>query len=163
MIRILAGLIVAHFAGTAWAQESPPASPDNGNKLTLSVSPYVQHFKLDGDYDNVWLVGIEREHPNGKLDGLAFFNNSFGQPSVYVFPWGGVYKGIYGIPELSFKWTAGLFYGYVDEYQDRVPLNYKGFSPAVNVALAWQFTPVWAGQVTLAGSFLMFQVNMTLK
>lgn len=163
MIRILAGLIVAHFAGTALAQESSPASPDNGNKLTLSVSPYVQHFNLNGEYDHVWLVGIEREHPDGKLDGIAFFNNSFGQPSVYVFPLGGVYKGIYGIAPLSFKWTAGIFYGYVGEYQDRVPLNYKGFSPAVNVALAWQFTPVWAGQVTLAGSFLMFQVNMTLK
>ena len=37
MIRILAGLIVAHFAGPAWAQESPPASPDNANKLTLSL------------------------------------------------------------------------------------------------------------------------------
>ena len=162
MIRILAGLIVAHFGGNALAQESAPPSPDNGNKLTLSVSPYVQHFNLSGEYDNVWLIGIEREHPNGKLDGIAFFNNSFDQPTVYVFPFGQAYHGIWGVPKLSFKWTAGLLYGYLGEYKKRVPLNYNGFSPAVNIALAYQFTPTWAGQVMLGGSFLMFMINMRI-
>jgi hypothetical protein len=162
MIRILVGLIVAHIAGHALAQEPPAVTPDNGNKLSLSISPGVFHFNLNGDYKHVWLVGVEREHPNGKIDGIAFFNNSFNQPSIFVFPWGGVYKGIFDIAPLSFKWNIGLMYGYVGEYQDRVPLNYKGFSPGANVSLAWQFTPVWSGQVTLAGSFLMFMINMRI-
>ena len=35
--------------------------------------------------------------------------------------------------------NAGLLYGYLGEYKKRVPLNYNGFSPAVNVAL-WDVT-----------------------
>ena len=67
-----------------------------------------------------------------------------------------------GIEKLTFKWTAGLLYGYLGEYKKRVPLNYNGFSPAVNVALAYQFTPTWGGQVLLGGSFLMFMINMRI-
>jgi hypothetical protein len=163
MIRIFVGLIVAHLAGHALAQEPPAVASDNGNKLSLSVSPFVQHFNLSGDYSHVFLIGLEREHPDGKLDGIAFFQNSFSQPSFFVFPWGGVYKGIFDIAPLAFKWNIGLMYGYLGEYQNRVPLNYKVFSPGANIALAWQFTPVWSGQATLAGSFIMFQINMVLK
>ena len=68
----------------------------------------------------------------------------------------------FGTDMLGRDITAGLLYGYVGEYKDRVPLNYKGFSPGVNVALAYQFTPEWAGQVTLGGSYLMFQLNLRL-
>ena len=111
----------------------------------------------------MYLIGLEREHPDGKIDGIAFFNNSFGQPSFYVFPWGGSTKASSISRRCRSSGPSGLIYGYVGEYQNRVPLNYKGFSPGVNVALAWQFTPVWSAQVTLAGSFLMFQINMVLK
>ena len=55
-----------------------------------------------------------------------------------------------------------MLYGYLGEYKKRVPLNYNGFSPAVNIALAYQFTPTWAGQVMLGGSFLMFMINMRI-
>ena len=55
---------------------------------------------------------------------------------MYVFPFGRRIQDICGIEKLTFKWTAGLLYGYVGEYAKRVPLNYKGFSPAANVALA---------------------------
>lgn len=151
------------LAGNALAQDAAPAEPLAANKISLSVSPYVQHFNLEKDYEKVWLVGLEREHPDGRLDGIAVFRNSFAQPCLYFFPFGKVYHGILGVEPLSFKWTAGLLYGYVGEYQDRVPLNYKGFSPGVNVALAWQFSPEWSGQMTLAGSFLMFQLNLRLK
>ena len=72
------------------------------------------------------------------------------------------YHDIWGIEKLTFKWTAGLLYGYLGEYSKRVPLNYNGFSPAVNVALAYQFTPVWGGQILLGGSFLMFMINMRI-
>ena len=30
------------------------------------------------------------------------------------------------------------------------------------VALAYQFTPTWGGQVLLGGSFLMFMINMRI-
>jgi len=163
LIRIFLGLIVALLAGAALAQQSPPADQEHGDKLILSVSPYVQHLNLKKEYSHVWLVGLEREHPNGKLDGIAFFSNSFNQPSLYFFPLGWAYHSIFDIEPLSFKWTAGLLYGYLGEYKNRVPLNYMGFSPGVSAALAWQITPDWSAQVTWAGNFLMFQINMALK
>ena len=106
------------------------------------------------------MVGVEREHPDAKLDGFTLFTNSFGQPTVYVYPWGGVYHDIGGINHLSFKWTAGLLYGYKDPYQDKVPYNHSGFSPAVIPALAYEFKPGWSAQVNVLGTAgLMFQLN----
>ena len=162
LIRIIIGLIVALLAGNALAQDNLVPESDKGNKLTLSVSPYSYHFSTDKTYTHVYLLAIEREKPDNWLDGVAFFQNSFDQAVVYVFPFGKAYHDIWGIEKLTFKWTAGLLYGYVGEYAKRVPLNYKGFSPAANVALAYQFTPTWGGQLMIGGSFLMFMINMRI-
>ena len=163
LIRTFVALIVAVLAINALAQETPMVPEfDKGDQFTLSVSPYSQHFSTDKTYTHVFLVGIEREKKDNWLDGVAFFQNSFNQPVVYLFPIGQAYHDIWGIQKLTFKWTAGLLYGYLGEYKKRVPLNYNGFSPAVNVALAYQFTPTWGGQVLLGGSFLMFMINMRI-
>ena len=163
LIRTFVALIVAVLASNALAQETPMVPEfDKGDQFTLSVSPYSQHFSTDKTYTHVYLLAVEREHSDNWLDGLAFFSNSFGQPVVYMFPFGKAYHDIWGIQKLTFKWTAGLLYGYLGEYKRRVPLNYNGFSPAVNVALAYQFTPTWGGQVLLGGSFLMFMINMRI-
>jgi len=163
LIRTFVALIVAVLASNALAQETPMVPEfDKGDQFTLSVSPFSQHFSTDKTYTHVYLIGIEREKKDNWLDGVAFFNNSFDQPVVYLFPFGKAYHDIWGIEKLTFKWTAGLLYGYLGEYKKRVPLNYNGFSPAVNVALAYQFTPTWGGQVLLGGSFLMFMINMRI-
>ena len=163
LIRTFVALIVAVLASNALAQETPMVPEfDKGDQFTLSVSPFSQHFSTDKTYTHVYLIGIEREKKDNWLDGVAFFNNSFDQPVVYLFPFGKAYHDIWGIEKLTFKWTAGLLYGYLGEYNKRVPLNYNGFSPAVNVALAYQFTPTWGGQVLLGGSFLMFMINMRI-
>ena len=163
LLRTFVALIVACLAASALAQEAPTAPFfDKDDKFTLSVSPYSYHFSTDKTYTHVFLVGIEREKKDNWLDGVAFFQNSFNQPVVYLFPFGKAYHDIWGIEKLTFKWTAGLLYGYLGEYSKRVPLNYNGFLPAVNVALAYQFTPVWGGQILLGGSFLMFMINMRI-
>lgn len=159
-IRIVSGLIVAHLAGFAWAQQDPGA----GSKLRWQVSPYTLHFSPSEEHQNVYMIGLEREHANGKLDGAVFFSNSFGQPSVYIFPWGQTYHGIWGVKPLSFKWTAGLLYGYKEPYENKVPLNYKGFSPGAIIALEYEFQPGWSAQVDMLGTAgLMFQLNMPFK
>lgn len=163
LIRTFVALIVAFLASSALAQETPMVPEfGKGDQFTLSVSPYSYHFSTDKTYTHVYLLAVEREKPDNWLDGLAFFSNSFGQPVVYMFPFGKAYHDIWGIEKLTFKWTAGLLYGYLGEYKKRVPLNYNGFSPAVNVALAYQFTPVWGGQLMIGGSFLMFMINMRI-
>ena len=164
------GLIVAQLGYAATADQ--PDQTDQGFMADLQrdkivrwqLSPYTHHFSKSPEHKTVVLVGLEREDANQKLDGLAFFNNSFGQATVYLYPWGGIYKSILGVEGLSFKWTAGLLYGYREPYEDKVPLNFKGFSPAVIPALAYEFKPGWSAQVNLLGTAgLMFQLNTPFK
>jgi hypothetical protein len=165
MTRLVAAVIVAQLAGYSWAQQvSTTGTAEQEKKVSLMFGPYAHHFTYDVEHKDVIMVGLEREHADAKLDGIVLFTNSFGQPTVYLYPWGGVYHALGGIKGLSFKWTAGLMYGYVDPYQDKVPFNYKGFSPAIVPALAYEFSPGWSAQVDLLGTAgLMFQLNVALK
>ena len=164
LIRIAVGLIVCHLAGPAFAQSSATPQTDQGSRLRLQLSPYTEHFTYDAEHKDVLMLGLERETVDAKIDGMILFINSFGQPSAYLYPWGGVYHSIAGIKRLSFKWTAGLMYGYKEPYQNKVPLNYKGFSLAAIPALAYEFTPGWSGQVNLLGTAgLMLQLNVALN
>jgi hypothetical protein len=95
---------------------------------------------------------------------MTLFSNSFGQECVYIYPWGQVYKNLFGVQPLSFKWTAGLLYGYKEPYEHKVPMNYKGFSPGLIAAVAYQFPSGWTAQVdTLGTAALMFQINIPIK
>ncbi len=163
--------MVTHLAGNALAQqntavetaEGADLSKAKGSVLRLQFGPYTRHFTYDSEHKDVLMIGLEREHPDARLDGFTFFTNSFGQPTVYVYPWGGVYPDFVGIRHLSFKWTAGLMYGYKGAYKDKVPLNYNGFSPVVIPALAYEFKRGWSGQLNLLGTAaMMLQLNMTL-
>lgn len=164
LIRIAFGLIVAQFASGAWASSEDWFGLGQGDKLQLQMSPYTRHRTYDDQHKEVIMVGLERERASGKLDGFNLFTNSFGQPSLYLYPWGGVWHDFGGVEALSFKWTAGLLYGYVEPYENKVPLNRNGFSPAAIIALAYEFAPGWSGQVNVLGTAaLMFQFNMDLK
>ena len=164
LIRIAASLIVAQLAGSALAQTASAADSGKGNLLSLQLSPYTRHNTYDEAHKRVIAVGLEREYPTGKLDGISLFRNSFGQTSAYLYPWGGVYHSIGGIQPLSFKWTAGLLYGYKEPYERKVPLNYKGFSPGAVISLAYELKPGWAVQVNMLGTAaFMLQLNAPLN
>jgi hypothetical protein len=181
-------LIVSYFAPSAWAQTAPlpaeepasvsPALPadtsatptatvpkpitNTGPKLSLMLSPYTYHFNYRESHRPVRLIGLEREYDNGKLDGVVLFSNSFGQPSIYVYPWGGVYKSIFGVEKLSYKWTGGVIWGYKGEFKDEVA-NIKGFAPVLIFGLTYKIKPGWEAQMNVLGkAALQFQVNAAL-
>ena len=126
------------------------------------VGPFAIHYSSSSDHKPVVLFGMERERPDGIVWGGAVFSNSFGQPSAYAFggqrlygwsPWAPMYA----------EWSAGLLYGYVGEYQHKVPLNYQGFSPGLVGGVGWQFTPKYAGQINLLGtSGFIFLISVEL-
>lgn len=164
LIRIALGLIVAQLASSAWAGQGSFWETEPGSKLELQMSSFTYHYTYDEAHRNVLMVGVERERANGKLDGIAAFSNSFGQPCLYLFPWGNVWHGVAGVDALSVKWTAGLLYGYVEPYENKVPMNYNGFSPGAVLSVAYEFTPGWSAQINMLGTAaLMFQLNVTLK
>ena len=134
-------------------------SSKSGDRLNLLVSPYTAHFHPSDEHEHVWLVGLERERANGALAGAAFFSNSFGQESAYIFPW-----NVLDQPKLYVKWTAGLLYGYTGKYEHKVPLNHGGFSPAIVPAMGWEFSSGHQIQLNLLGlNGMMLQFTQPLK
>jgi hypothetical protein len=169
-----AAALLACCTGSAWSQAdepttSPtaavpgfPATAPSEPRWRIAFSPYTLHFAYDSKHKPVVLLGAERESPNGVVWGGAVFSNSFGQPSAYLFGGQRLYHWSRWEP-LYAEWTAGLIYGYTGEYQHKVPLNYKGFSPGLVAGVGWQFTQTLAGQVSLLGtSGLMFHVSVDL-
>ncbi|MDH5540993.1 MAG: hypothetical protein OEY03_16435 [Rhizobacter sp.] len=136
--------------------------PDAQDHVRLVASPYTLHFSPSERHKPVWMIGAEKQYADGDVLGAAYFSNSFGQDSLTVYR-GEQIRNWSRFEKLYFQWTAGLMYGYKGEFQDEVPLNFKGFSPVVVVSLGWQFTPKYSVQVNLLGfAAAMVQVSMRL-
>ncbi len=151
--------------GSPAARADDQASPatDASAKWSLTLSPFTQHYHPKPEHRYVWLVGIERVDTDHSLMGVAFFNNSFGQDSVYIYPWGQTYPHLWGHEKLTGKWSAGLLYGYTGKYEDKVPFNHNGFSPGFVPALSWALGSGYEAQVSFpGGSGLMFSLQVPL-
>ena len=128
----------------------------------LMVSPYTGHFRPSPEHKPVYALGLERQRDDGRILGAAYFRNSFGQPSAYVYL-GQHYDGIFGVPQWNAQWSAGLLYGYVGKYKNKVPLNVNGFSPGALVSTGWQFTKSTAVELHMLGdAAVMLQVSYRL-
>ena len=135
-----------------------------GDRWDFNVSPYSVHYSLSPNHEYVWLVGVERERSDGTITGAAYFSNSFGQPTGYFYPWGGVSKNLFGIEHLYAKWTVGLLYGYKAPYEDKVPFNKNGFSPGIVPALGYELAGGNKVQLNFFGTAgLMFQFSAPIK
>ena len=135
-----------------------------GDRYGLILSPYTYHFDPSDEHKHVWLIGIEREREDFSLAGISYFSNSFGQPSAYISPWGKIYRNLLDQPQLYAKLTAGLLYGYRGKYEDKVPLNYNGFSPAIVPALGWETAGRFQTQINFLGlNAIMLQLTFPLR
>lgn len=116
----------------------------------LAVSPFSHHWRYSEEHTNVYALGIERQYDDRWLLGGSLFQNSFGQPSSYVYI-GKRVNEVFGQPPLFFQWSVGVMYGYVGQYKSKVPLNVGGFSPGALVSLGWQFNREWSATVHALG------------
>ncbi len=130
------------------AQEGAPEPTHRGE---FTFSPYTIHWSNNPDHRHVYLVALDEQLPGGRLCGISFFSNSFGQPSTYVYA-GQQFNNLFGDPRVFLKVTAGIIYGYVGQYQHKVPLNYRGLSPGVIPSLGYKFTEHDSVQVKLLGT-----------
>jgi hypothetical protein len=126
-------------------------APEPTHKGELTFSPYTIHWSNNPDHKHVVLVALDEQLPGGRLCGVSFFSNSFGQPSTYVYA-GQQFNNLFGQPNLFLKVTAGVIYGYVGQYKNKVPLNYHGFSPGVIPSLGYKLTEHDSVQVKLLGT-----------
>ena len=134
----------------------------DGDRLSFMYSPFTHHFDPSPEHRYVWLVGVERERADQRLSGITYFSNSFGQPSTFIYPWGRNYPNLGGVEGLFVKWSAGLMYGYVDQYENKVPLNVNGFSPAIIPSIGYERAGI-STQINLLGTAgLMWQISVPL-
>ena len=164
MVRLLvAGVLGASSAAHVAAQDrycpsflAVEGAAEPKHRGEISFSPYTLHWSRSPEHKHVVLVAIDQPMPGDRLCGLSLFSNSFGQPSVYVYV-GQQFNRVLGVPELFIKLTAGILYGYVQPYEDKVPLNHNGFSPAIIPAIGYQLSPQDSVQMKVLGNAgLMF-------
>jgi len=145
---------------SAAAQPEPPASAAGWN---LVLSPWTHHYRDSPDFKPVWAVGLEREAPDHALYGLTLFSNSYGQASAYAY-YGHVFNNITSLTEsLYLKLTVGVIYGYVKPHEDKMLVNFHGFSPVIVPGIGWRLDPNWSVQTDILGTAaLMFSLNRRL-
>lgn len=162
--RFCTALIVAQLVLPAVAAPLFTEDWARGSELRWQFSPITYHYSEDPEHKPVVMVGLERESADYSIDGAAFFTNSFGQPTIYWYPFGQTYKAVGGIERLSLKWTAGLLYGYRAPYESKVPMNYRGLSPAFIPAVEYAVGDDWLVQVNILGTAgLMFQLSKPFR
>ena len=125
-------------------------APEPAYRAEIAFSPYTHHWNHSPEHKPVFLVSLHEQLPGGRLCGVSLFSNSFGQPSAYAYV-GQQFAGVLGSPQLSLKVTAGILYGYVGQYKDKVPFNHHGFSPAIIPALSYSLGPRDALQLDILG------------
>jgi hypothetical protein len=150
-------------SSTSSSVTADSSAADSGDYWRLMGSPYTIHYGSDPEHQPVYMIGLERQRSDGWVWGGTYFSNSFGQPSGYVYL-GEKVIGFSRFDKLFFQWTAGVLYGYKEPYEDKVPFNYKGFSPGVTASLGWQFTREFSVQaIALGTAGLMFQLAIDLR
>jgi hypothetical protein len=117
----------------------------------LMLVPATAHFSPDDEHQNAYLVGVNVVQSDGWLAGASYFRNSFGQHCGYVYV-GRRYVEPFGWEKVSWRWTAGLIYGYRGPYEDKVPVNIGGFAPVVVPTIAYQFNRRVGAELVLLGT-----------
>jgi hypothetical protein len=131
----------------------------DGDQVMLQISPYVYHTSYDPEHnDNPQLIGVEWESASRWEIGASYFENTFYQPSVYLYVGKRWFLGS-GSDGFFIKLTGGPLYGYKDEYEDKVPLNNNGLGLAVIPAIGYQYKRANAQLVILGTAAIMLTIG----
>lgn len=96
----------------------------------FQTSLYTKHWSPSDEHvNNSKLLNIEFETSSRWLYGFAHFDNSFGQPSQYLYA--GYSWPLFSKDWAYFKLTGGLLHGYKEPYDEKIPLNQLGVAPAI--------------------------------
>lgn len=132
--------------------EQALAQPPGTGERDLFLSNFTHHWTHSEEHERVRAISVRQRLSNDRFCGFSLFTNSFGQPSVYVFV-GQLWPSLLpSVPQLYGSISAGMLYGYVSPYQSKVPLNVKGFSPAIVPALGYRITPSLSIETHILGT-----------
>lgn len=116
----------------------------------FQTSLYTKHWSPDPEHVNDQkLLNIEFETTTRWIYGFAHFDNSFGQPSQYLYA--GYSWPLFGTDWSYFKLTGGILHGYKEPYEDKIPLNDLGFAPAIIPTIGLRYKRVFT-ELQIAGT-----------
>jgi len=116
----------------------------------FQTSLYTKHWDPDPEHvNNQKLFNLEFETTTKWIYGFAWFDNSFGQPSQYLYA--GYSWKLFRTDWAYFKLTGGFLHGYKDPYEDKIPLNQLGIAPAIIPTLGVRYKRVFS-EIQIAGT-----------
>lgn len=140
----------------SWVAKEDGLPPSADKRWDLTLSPYTLHWNDSAEHKPVVLASLDRSVAGNRFCGMSLFSNSFGQPTAYVYA-GQRWEPLMDNSKWFIKVTAGIFYGYVGKYKDKVPFNYNGFSPGIIPSFGYAISPTDSAQVLVLGNAgLMF-------
>ncbi len=162
-IKPLLVILILTSSVFVYAESGEIGLPEIKDKVLIQTSILTHHYERSDEHKNVYMIGYESESKNGELQGITFFRNSFGQPTLYIYPWGEKIDGIFSNKNIYLKYSYGLLYGYKGKYEDKVPLNKNGFSPAFIPAIGYDEGHYQIQVNALGTAGLMIQFNFVSK
>jgi len=90
--------------------------------LTRHWNPQPEHVNKSK------VLNLELETTAKWIYGFAWFDNSFGQPSQYLYA--GYSWKLFNSDWAYFKLTGGVLHGYKKPYENKIPYNKYGIAPA---------------------------------
>jgi hypothetical protein len=119
-------------------RQIPVTSSPERLPWTLTYGPYNRHTGPGNFNCHPQFTSLEVGRRGHWSLGASHFVNSFSQSCWFAhasrqFVVGGREQGFFA------KFTCGLMYGYRSPHQDSVPLNFRGFNPAVIPSAGYQW------------------------
>ena len=112
---------------------------DGTSRWFFQTSLATRHFHPDERHDNTQrLLNLEYWRGDSYLYGLALFDNSFGQRSIYGYI-GKTWRPFDSSPNTYVKLTGGFLRGYSGEFRDKIPFNHSGIAPAILPSIGYSF------------------------
>jgi hypothetical protein len=144
------------------SQAESVAEPWRTDRFYLETSLYTRHFSYDPAHvDKQKLILGEWNITEQWLVGASFFDNSFGQPSQYIYG-GWRYRPFEQLQPFYFKVSAGLTHGYKDQYRDKIPFNHSGIAPVVIPSVGYCFSRVCSEVILFGGAGLLVTLGVTI-
>lgn len=147
---LLTAMLLLVIAGNAVAMEI--------KEWRFQTSIYTHHWSSDPDHvSNSKLLNLEFETTTQWVYGFAWFDNSFGQPSQYLYA--GYSWPLFNKDWAYFKLTGGLLHGYKEPYEDKIPMNSLGVAPAIVPSFGLKYKRVFTELEILGTAALTWTVG----
>jgi len=172
---LVAAALLCLLATHSLAQPAPnatPAQPEvqttgvdepwRTDRFYLETSLYTHHFHFDPAHDDKQnLILGEWNITEQWLLGASFFDNSFGQPTEYVYG-GWRYRPFEKVQPFYIKVSAGLVHGYKDPYKDKIPFNGSGIAPVIIPSIGYCISRICSELVFVGGASVILTLGVTI-